>query len=347
VSLVEAVILLATFCASLLGSRVMRRYALRRKLLDVPNDRSSHAVPTPRGGGLAIVLSFFAATSALVILSLLDGHAMLALLAGGAIAAVGFLDDHWQVSAKWRFAVHLAAAIFVVAVLGAIRLPIFRGLGPGAYWLSALFTVFAFAWATNLFNFMDGIDGLAASEAVFMSAGGAILNYANAGDAGLTASMASLSAATLGFSFWNWPPARLFMGDVGSGFLGFTLTVLALLSSQRGGVTVAAWAILGGVFLVDASLTLVRRMLRGDRWSEPHRTHAYQRLARRWSAHLPVTLLAGAINVVWLLPWAWYAAHYPERAPFCVVTAMLPLLALAFFAGSGKPETTNTRAFER
>ena len=250
-SLVEAAILLATFCASLLGSRVMWGYALQRKLLDVPNVRSSHVVPTPRGGGLAIVLSFFAASSALLMLGLLDRKAMLALAGGGAIAGVGFLDDHSQVSAKWRFGVHLAAAIFVVAVLGAIRLPIFRGLGPGAYWLSALLTVFTFAWATNLFNFMDGIDGLAAGEAIFMSAGGAILNYANAGDAGLTVAMACLSAATLGFSWWNWPPARLFMGDVGSGFLGFTLTVLAFVSSQRGGVAIGAWAILGGVFLVE------------------------------------------------------------------------------------------------
>ena len=337
-STVEAAILLATFCASLLGSRVVWRYALKSKLLDVPNPRSSHAVPTPRGGGLAIALSFFAATSALVMLSLLDRKVMLALAGGGAIAWVGFLDDHHQVSARWRFGVHLAAAIFVVTVLGAIRLPVFRGLGPGAYWLSALLTVFTLAWATNLFNFMDGIDGLAAGEAIFMSAGGSILNYANGGDAGLTAAMACLGAATLGFLFWNWPPARLFMGDVGSGFLGFTLAVFAIAMSRRGGVPIEAWAILGGVFLVDASVTLIRRMIRGDRWSEPHRTHAYQHLARRWHAHLPVTLSAGAINVAWLLPWAWYAARHPERAVFCVVIALLPLLVLAFFAGSGKPE---------
>lgn len=341
-SLVEAAILLATFCASLLGSRVVWRYALQSKLLDVPNIRSSHVVPTPRGGGLAIALSFFAATSALLMLGLLDRKAMLALAGGGgAIAWVGFLDDHWQVSAKWRFGVHLAAAIFVVAVLGTIHLVVFRGSALGAYWLNALLTVFTLAWATNLFNFMDGIDGLASCEAIFMSAAGSILNYANGGDAGLTAAMACLSAATLGFLSWNWPPARLFMGDVGSGFLGFTLTVLAIAMTQRGGVPIGAWAILGGVFMVDASVTLIRRMIRGDRWSEPHRTHAYQHLARRWHAHLPVTLLAGAINVAWLLPWAWYAARYPERAVFFVVIALLPLLVLALFAGSGKPEAAH------
>jgi Fuc2NAc and GlcNAc transferase len=338
VSLVEAAILLATFCASLLGSRMVWRYALQSKLLDVPNVRSSHVVPTPRGGGLAIALSFFAATSVLLVLGLLDRKVVLALAGGGgAIAWVGFLDDQRQVSAKLRFGVHLAAAIFVVAVLGAIRLDVFRGLGPGAYWLSAFLMVFTLAWSTNLFNFMDGIDGLAAGEAIFMSTGGAILNYANGGDAGLTAAMESLSAATLGFWLWNWPPARLFMGDVGSGFLGFTLAVLAFAVSQRASVPIEAWAILGGVFLVDASVTLIRRMIRGDRWLEPHRTHAYQHLARRWHAHLPVTLLASSINVTWLFPWAWYAARHPERAVSCVV-ALLPLLVLAFLAGSGKPE---------
>ena len=337
-SLVETTILLATFCASLLGSRVVRQYALQSKLLDVPNVRSSHAVPTPRGGGLAIALAFFAGTSALLLLGLLDGRVMLALAGGGgAIAWVGFLDDHHQVSARWRFGVHLAAAIFVVAVLGAIRLAVFRAFGLAEYWLSALFAVFTFSWATNLFNFMDGIDGLAAGEAIFMAAGGAILNHVNGGDVGLTAAMACLSAATLGFLLWNWPPARLFMGDVGSGFLGFTLTVLAFAISQRGGVPIGAWAILGGFFLVDASVTLIRRMIRGDRWFEPHRTHAYQHLARRWHSHLPVTLLAAAINVAWLFPWAWYAAHSPARAMDCVVVALSPLIALALFAGAGRP----------
>ena len=130
-SLVETSILLATFCASLLGSRVVWRYALQSKLLDVPNIRSSHAVPTPRGGGLAIALAFFAGTSALLLLGLLDRKVMLALAGGGAIAWVGFLDDHHQVSARWRFGVHLAAAIFVVAVLGAIRLGPFPWFGSG------------------------------------------------------------------------------------------------------------------------------------------------------------------------------------------------------------------------
>jgi Fuc2NAc and GlcNAc transferase len=113
--------------------------------------------------------------------------------------------------------------------------------------------------------------------------------------------------------------------------------VLALAASLRGGLAIAVWPILGGVFLVDASITLLRRMLRGDRWTEPHNTHAYQHLARRWHAHLPVTLLAAAINVGWLFPWAWYASLHPAQAAICAACALLPLAALALFAGAGKP----------
>ena len=321
----------------MVGSGAVRRYALRSKLLDIPNVRSSHAVPTPRGGGLAIALAFFAATATLVLSGFLDRKALLALAGGGVIACIGYLDDRYQVSAIWRFAVHLTVAIFVMTVLGEIHFAFLSGLGPRGFWISSFLTIFTLVWATNLFNFMDGIDGLAAAEAIFMSAGGAMLNYLNGGDVGLTAAMACLGAATFGFLLWNWPPARLFMGDVGSGFLGFTLTVLAIAMSQRGGVTIGVWAILSGVFMVDASVTLIRRMIRGDRWFEPHRMHAYQHLTRRWHSHLRVTLLGAAINVIWLLPWAWYASRYPAQAAYCVVGSLLPLVVLALLAGAGKP----------
>jgi Fuc2NAc and GlcNAc transferase len=337
VTILETSILFATFCASVLGSGIVWRYALQGKLLDIPNTRSAHALPTPRGGGLAIASSFFAGTAALSMLSLLDGKTLLALSAAGAIAVIGFLDDKRPLSAKLRFGVHVAAAIFAVAVLGGLPTQMFSALGPHETWVRALLAVFALAWTTNLFNFMDGIDGLAASEAIFMSGAGAVLNYALGGDAGMTTALACLAAASGGFLVWNWPPARLFMGDVGSGFLGFTLTVLAIATRVKGGMAIGVWAILGGVFLIDASITLLRRMLRGDRWMEPHNTHAYQRLARRWHAHLPVTLLAAAVNLGWLFPWAWYASRHPEQVVFCVVCALSPLAGLALFAGAGKP----------
>jgi Fuc2NAc and GlcNAc transferase len=300
--------------------------------------RSSHAVPTPRGGGLAIASSFFIGSLLLTMLGLLDARAMFALAAGGGVAWIGYLDDRRQLSAKLRFGVHLSAAIFAVAMLGGISAQIFRGLGAADGWLAWSFGVIIFAWTTNLFNFMDGIDGLAGSEAVFICAAGALLNALNGGDSGLTAAMLCLSAATLGFLPWNWPTARLFMGDIGSGFLGFTLTALAVAASRRGGIPIEAWAILSGVFLVDATVTLLRRMIRGDLWFEAHRTHAYQHLALRWRGHLPVTLLAAAINIGWLFPWAYFAASHQRWATQCIAAALTPLAILALLAGAGKQQ---------
>src|SRR5262249_9300862 len=137
------------------------------------------------------------------------------------------------------------------------------------------------------------------------------------------------------------PPARIFMGDVGSGFLGFTLAVLALAASRRGAAFLEAWVILGGGFLVDATVTLLRRMGRGDRWFEGARSPAYQEIAVRWRAHWPVTAAVVAIDVLWLFPWAWAAASRPERAGWFVLVALAPLLAAAVAAGAGgrEPDT--------
>jgi len=152
----------------------------------------------------------------------------------------------------------------------------------------------------------------------------------------LTAAMVALAVAALGFLIWNWPPARIFMGDVGSGFLGFTLAVLGLAVSRHSDVPIEAWAILNGVFLVDATVTLLSRLVRRDRWFDAHRSHAYQILASRWRGHLPVTLLIIAINVLWLFPWAWIAAIYPARAMLCVIAAMSPLAVAALLLGAGR-----------
>ena len=258
---------------------------------------------------------------------------------GGAVAAAGYWDDRKSLPASTRICIHIAAALFAVLVLGGFTEQTLASLGLHGAWLGDVLALIALAWSTNLFNFMDGIDGIAASEAVFVAIAGAVINWVSGGDGGVTAAMIALGAATLGFLVWNWPPARIFMGDVGSGFLGFNLTVLALAASRHSAVPIEAWAILGGVFLVDATVTLLRRIVRGDRWLEPHRLHAYQILARRWQAHLPATALVIAINLFWLLPWAWIAATSPARAMLCFISALLPLGIAAFLIGAGRSNT--------
>jgi Fuc2NAc and GlcNAc transferase len=315
----------------------VRRYALRNNIVDLPNTRSSHVAPTPRAGGIAIVLSFVAALCALCLCRVIDARtAGVLIISGCAIAGVGYLDDRRQLAARARFAVHLAAAVFVVALLGGIPELELARWGLGGFWVGAAFAVLVLAWGTNLFNFMDGIDGIAASEAIFMSMAGAYLNWLDGGDSEVTAAMLSLSAATAGCLVWNWPPARIFMGDVGSGFLGFMVTLLVILACSRGSVPIEVLPILGGVFLVDATVTLIRRFLRGDRWTEAHRMHAYQHLARRWHRHKLVTVLVIAINLGWLLPWAYMATRFPTNARIFFGISMLPLVAAALLAGAGK-----------
>lgn len=315
--------------ASWLLTRAIRRYALARSVLDVPNQRSSHTVPTPRGGGLAIVAVVLAGTALAGAAGALSAAQALALGGGGAmVAAVGWLDDHRHVPAAWRFAVHIVASVWAVGwlggmpqlELGALRL----GLGAGG----ALLAVAALVWLTNLYNFMDGIDGIAGGEAVAVGGVGGALLWA-AGERGLAAVALAAAAAAAGFLVWNWQPARIFMGDVGSGFLGFFFGALALASERAGGPPVLVWILLLGVFVVDATLTLFRRAARGERLHEAHRSHAYQRAVQSGWSHARV---AGTVLLLDALLAALGAAAWLRTAwaPACFAAgAALLLLAYA------------------
>ncbi len=189
-------------------------------------------------------------------------------------------------------------------------------------------------WVLNLFNFMDGIDGIASVEAITVCVGGALL-YALIGVPALAATPLLLAASVAGFLVWNFPPAKIFMGDAGSGFLGIALGGLTLQAAWAAPQLLWAWLILLGVFVLDATFTLLRRLLRGDKVFEAHRSHAYQYASREYGAHLPVTLAVLAINVLWLLPWACLVALGYIDGLLALLIAYLPLafLAVRFRAG--------------
>jgi Fuc2NAc and GlcNAc transferase len=326
---------LAGIVAGLLTGLIRKR-ALRRGVLDLPNERSSHSTATPRGGGAAIVLVVSAAALVLQWLGALPRGLSAVLLGGGlAVALVGFLDDRRTLPPGVRFAVHLAAAAWALWCLGG--LPPLR-LGAQVVnlgWPGQALALAAIVWVLNLFNFMDGIDGIAAAEAMFVAFAGTVLGLLVGTAQGVPAMAWIFACACAGFSFWNWPPARIFMGDVGSGYLGYVIAVFALAASHADPAAVWIWLILGGVFFADATLTLVRRGARGERVHEAHRTHAYQRFARRWHSHRRVTLAVSAVNLLWLLPCAALAARRPEYAAWMVLIALVPLAGLAFAAGAG------------
>jgi Fuc2NAc and GlcNAc transferase len=325
--------------ASALLTDLMRYLAAGRGVLDIPNPRSSHEVPTPRGGGLAIVLVTTAGLLLLALHGALTWDVFAALAGGGlGVALVGFVDDRHPLSATVRLGVHFAAALWGLLCLGGLP-PINVGgklfvLGWGGYALGALGIV----WTLNLFNFMDGIDGIAGSEAAFVGFTGAALTAMTRGPPEVTLCGLLLGAACLGFLRWNWPPAKIFLGDVGSGYLGYFIAVLAIAAARGQSASLWVWLILGGVFLVDATVTLARRMLRRERLDEAHRSHAYQWLARRWGSHLRMTLVVLLVNVLWLLPCGAFAALQPQYAAMTVLVALVPLGVLALAAGAGRRE---------
>jgi len=324
--------------ASVILTGVLRRYALARRLIDVPNDRSSHTIATPRGGGVAIVLATLGGLTLLASLGVLPVAVLSALVgAGAAVALVGFLDDHGHVAARWRLCAHFAAAAWALYWLqGPPTLSVF-GFELGPWWLAGPVAALYLVWMLNLYNFMDGIDGLAGLEAVTVCAGGALL-YLATGHAALAAVPLVVAAAAAGFLYWNFPRARIFMGDAGSGFLGI---VLGLLSLQAGWVEPQlfwSWVILLGVFTVDASVTLLRRLMRGDKVYEAHRSHAYQYASRRFGAHRPVAIAAAAVNLLWLLPVSLLVAQSRLDGMIGLLVAYLPLGLLALKFDAGKAE---------
>lgn len=329
----DVVIAIFVFAGSLIITRLMIAYARNRKLLDVPNERSSHAIPTPRGGGLALVVVFLLGMVVLYYRNDISLAECLALTGGGMLVAiVGFWDDHCKVSANIRIVVHAIAAVWVVYWLGG--LPSFA-IGFTAQVVAInLFWIVALTWFLNAYNFMDGIDGIAGSEVVFISAVASMMCYWS-GAQGLAMVGVLLAAGSMGFLFWNLPPAKIFMGDVGSGFLGLVLGAMAILTVRNGIMNMWVWTILFGVFMVDATITIFRRIINGACWHRAHCSHAYQHASRLFGKHGKVTGAVTALNVLWLLPWAACAWRWSNWGAFFAVIAYLPLIWLALRLGAG------------
>jgi Fuc2NAc and GlcNAc transferase len=326
----------AVLALSWVGVLWVRRYATRR-LLDIPNERSSHARPTPRGGGLAITVAHFSGVACAAALGFVPWSVPLVLAGGLAVAFVGFLDDHGHVSPTWRLGCHVLAFLWAVAWIGGLP-PVDFGWGAlNLGWAGSFLLVLYAVWYLNLYNFMDGIDGIAAVQALAMSIGAVMIFGGPWSDSPSTLCLGLLAAAVAGFLAWNWPPARIFMGDVGSGYIGFALGALAMYSIVDGLTTPWVWLILGGAFLADATVTLFSRAWRREPVTQAHRSHAYQRLSRHWRGHRPVTLAYAAVNVAWLWPWAWLAQQSPEIGGLLTLAALVPLFIAAQRLGAGKP----------
>ncbi len=321
-------LMLASAAIAWAGAFIVQRAAPRLGLVALPNARSSHRQPTPHGGGLGMVL---AGTLVVGGLSWRAGAPVLGEVLGLAavLALTGLRDDLHPLPARVRLAVQAAVCTGLLGLLGLT----------GAPWWVLLPVLLGALWWVNLFNFMDGIDGLAAAEALFMLGGAALLaasGHPERWAQPLWVALPCLAAAAAGFLAINWPPARIFMGDVGSTWMAFMVLALALLTVAAGWLQAVVWPILGAGFIADASVTLLVRMATGQRWTEAHRSHAYQRLSRRWHSHRSVTLLMAAFNLCWLLPLAWAAQRAPQWGAAALALAYLPALAGALAWGAGR-----------
>lgn len=302
-----------------------------KRLLDTPNARSSHQIPTPRGGGAALACGVF-----ITLLSAWSfGHISTAplywlLIPSGLIAILGICDDLFNLNIGIRLTVQ-----FLLSGLGLFFIREQSELSQPIQLLSAGIMVLFIVWMTNLYNFMDGINGLAALQAMSVCISMALIYWIHSTDTNAIHLLIIISASTCGFLFWNFPTAKLFMGDSGSLFLGLSFGLLTVESLNEGTHFVAAWLIMLGVFIVDASYTLFYRLITKQAAHQAHRTHAYQKIAIKYNSHARVTLATVAINLLWLLPIALAVTTKQLNYIAALFIAYAPLLWLAnkFHAG--------------
>jgi Fuc2NAc and GlcNAc transferase len=299
--------------AAFLGVMVVRRWA-EKQLLDIPNERSSHVRPTPRGGGIVIALITIVGLIGFTVVST-DGPTVstLVIIASAIlVAAISWLDDLQTVPNRVRFAVHIVIAALIVMFVGSwdfVTLPLVGEIELG--WIGAVFTIVWIVGLINAYNFMDGIDGIAGGQAVVAAVGWVLLGaFIHSPLIVWTALLVGASA--LGFLFHNWSPARIFMGDVGSAFLGFSFAVVTVVANKENSYMAVAGILLIWPFLFDTIFTITRRILNGDNVFTAHRSHLYQRLVISGYSHQFVALLyifLSCVGLVTALAWVHNVAY--------------------------------------
>lgn len=320
-------VILLAFPVSWLLTRLTLQLFLRRRWVDTPNHRSAHQQPVPTGGGIGFAITFLAGCAWLYARGGLTNGALLAAMLLLPLMVLGLVDDRRNLPILPRLCIQALVMLLMLLSLGglpSVPLGAYDWQPGGVAWLPG---VIALVWFINLYNFMDGIDGIAILQALFVSLATVLLAWT--GDHQALAWPAwLLFASGLGFLCFNLPPARLFMGDTGSYFLGGACVLLGLMSVSAGAATLWTWLILVAPFGIDATLTLFCRLWRGEVWYHPHSSHAYQHAARLLGGHGRVLVAVILIDVLWLLPLALLTARHRQEGVLIFVLAYLPLCLL-------------------
>lgn len=316
---------------SYFGIILYRRVAISRDIVANPNFRNLHTSPLPVGGG--IVFSFVFVFSLFFIWwlnQISDDLFWVLAIGGGSTALFGFLDDLKDIRASSKLVAQFFLSGWLLFWLGG---------GPllSIDWIPVLVaipvTALFLVWMVNAYNFMDGIDGMAVSSAVFVSGVITLVLLLTNGDSEFFSVFVLFLASISTFLFFNWPPASIFMGDSGSAFLGYIFGALILFTVKSGDISIWTWLIVFGYFFADTTVTQLMRIILVKKWYLPHRSHAYQNLARITGSHLKVTAGVVLYNVVWILPLTIWSVMKPEMALFAVVLAIAPSLVFAFKYG--------------
>ncbi|TLP37768.1 MraY family glycosyltransferase [Arcobacter arenosus] len=268
----------------------IKEYAIKKSLVATVNERSSHTVPTPHGGGIALAITWFLGLLYLYFTDDIDLNLFYALLVGIVISLVSFLDDIYELSAKLRLIFQSLVSLGGLYFLGGFESLDFFVFSIENQIVTNIFAFFMIIWFINLYNFLDGINGYAGSEAIFLSLSGFILFNEN--------HFIVLIVAVLGFLYWNWNKAKIFMGDVGSTLLGYNIAVFTIYYSNQTSENFWIWIILFSLFWFDATVTLIRRKLNGEKLSQAHKKHAYQRLTQAGWSHYKVTNYSVVVNII-------------------------------------------------
>lgn len=286
--LIELIIL--SFALSFLITWLVVKFSSRLRMINLPNERSLHSVPTPRGGGVAIVITWYIGITILYFNGFIEKNLFFSLLSGIVLAVIGLLDDIIEIKPSIRLVVQFITAILAFYFLGALRPLIIPAIEINYPLFIYPFAIVGVVWFINLFNFMDGVDGFASIEAIIISG----VLFVFSGDILLLVLIAAIS----GFLYWNLPRAKIFMGDVGSTQLGFILVILGIYYHNSMDFSILNWIMLSSVFWFDATLTIFRRIRNGERISTAHKKHAYQRLVQSGFTHLRLDLYLVLTNIL-------------------------------------------------
>lgn len=325
-------LVLSAFGLASLACFVYLRFALVHGPIAVPNHRSLHQEPIPKGAGVAVALASLICLGALAVSGRLDWRSVNLFVVGGfAVTLAGVADDRLDIPPRFRLVVQLVSIGWICAWLGGVP-PLYFGATSFRLGLLGLaLLVAACTWFFNLYNFVDGTDGMAGSATAFIGGTMSVVMVV-ARQYDLAAVLAVVAAASIGFLCFNWPPARIFMGEAGTAFISYIFVAVILVSLSREAVSLWIWLIVFAFYFSDTTVTTMIRAFTVPRFYRGHRSHAYQNLARKWESHLRILTLVLAIDLLWVAPAVAIALHRPDIAGFvtAVVYAPLVLFALKF-----------------